>query len=336
MSDNEIFDDRNDLSHLGAQIRELREAQGLSYDDVATSTHVRPHILRAIEEGRVSSEITAPVYMRGFIKTYCEFLKADDLWKKYSTRLLTSMSSHDPSGGDAGSDYTMPRPMFRRSSIVWVYFVIVIAVFGAIYMVWNQQKGGGEDSGFFLRSSADKEPKSVDASETAAAEAPKADPVAASEDEAPRLFGVHPTSGDTPVSADTVIVPPERSVDLSWLDSDQPQQKTLQDIAPVRSQIPDQRLLIRTTKPVRLTVQQKGEILTRRNMPADGVRSYDVTVETPVELSVGDAAEVTWYGRKYAPVGSGDAPLSLTFYPDGTVRVERGRTVHFGPGAAER
>ena len=72
----------SNLSVLGAHLKSLREAQGLSLDDVGKSTHVRPHILRAIEEGRVENE--APMeYARGFIKTYCEFLIAMDLWRKY-------------------------------------------------------------------------------------------------------------------------------------------------------------------------------------------------------------------------------------------------------------
>lgn len=342
MSDSEFFEDRGDIAHLGAQMRELREAQGLTHEDVSTATHVRPHILRAIEEGRVGADVAAPVYMRGFIKTYCTYLEAEDLWKKYSQR-LQSIAAMTPNDDDQGaSDYTTPRPMFRRSSIVWVYFVIVIAVLGALYMLWSQRRdGGGSDEGFFLRSTAERTQsvsEDIKASDDGAANntveqiaAPVEDAV--SNDSA---NDVPTVPQDGAIASVSVNVEQDRSVDLSWLEGSQaPSYSAVPDMASSSYQ-PDQKLLIETTRPVRLTVQQGGEILTRRNMPAGGVRSYDVTVATPVTLSAGGAAEITWYGSKYTPIGSGDEPLALTFFPDGKVQVDSGETPHFKDRANDR
>lgn len=342
MSDSDFFEDRGDIAYLGAQMRELREAQGLSHEDVSAATHVRPHILRAIEEGRVGADVAPPVYMRGFIKTYCTYLDAEDLWKKYSLR-LQSIATAEPSDDDRGtSDYTTPRPMFRRASIVWVYFVIVIAVLGALYMLWSQRRdGGGSDDGFFLRSSTENAQSVSEDTKTSderiegvAVERiiESADILRSSDNTDPA--SISPRIGTT--ASVSVSVDQDRSVDLSWLESSPaPSYSTVSDMASGSYQ-PDQKLLIETTRPVRLTVRQGGEILTRRNMPAGGVRSYDVTVATPVALSAGGAAEITWYGRKYAPVGSGDAPLVLTFFPDGKVQIDSGETPHFKDRANDR
>lgn len=119
------------------------------------------------------------------------------------------------------------------------------------------------------------------------------------------------------------------SVDLSWLDGNAPADIGL-NIPVAQSQIPDQRLLIETTGPVRLIVQQDGSVVTRRSLVAGGVRSYDVTGSTPVSLSAGNAADVTWYGKKYTPIGSDNKPLGLVFYPDGRVSITEGKSHHFG------
>jgi cytoskeleton protein RodZ len=61
------------MSSLGMRLRELREAKGVSLDDIARSTRVgRPH-LEALETD-TWGELPAPVFVKGFIRAYCEFL----------------------------------------------------------------------------------------------------------------------------------------------------------------------------------------------------------------------------------------------------------------------
>ncbi|MDR3075918.1 MAG: helix-turn-helix domain-containing protein, partial [Synergistaceae bacterium] len=140
------------MKKLGAQLKALREAQGLSFDDVAAATHVRPHMIKSIESGTIE-ETMPQVYVRGFMKTYCEYLMASDLWRKYSLGI--------PSGDDSGEvnpeeteeqiEIKHPVPMFRRSSIIWVYIILVVAVLGAAYLLWSQSRQpGGTETAFPL------------------------------------------------------------------------------------------------------------------------------------------------------------------------------------------
>src|SRR5580704_12059493 len=61
---------------LGQRFRAAREARGLALSDVAEKIRIRTVYLAAIEEDNWSA-IGAPVYTRGFLRTYARFLGLD-------------------------------------------------------------------------------------------------------------------------------------------------------------------------------------------------------------------------------------------------------------------
>lgn len=63
------------MSSLGPYLRGLREAKGMSLDDIARSTRVGRRHLEALESDTFN-ELPAPVFVKGFIRAYCEFLDA--------------------------------------------------------------------------------------------------------------------------------------------------------------------------------------------------------------------------------------------------------------------
>src|ERR1700675_895095 len=63
------------MSSLGTRLRELREAKGVSLDDIARSTRVGRRYLEALESDSLG-ELPSPVFVKGFIRAYCEFLEA--------------------------------------------------------------------------------------------------------------------------------------------------------------------------------------------------------------------------------------------------------------------
>jgi len=63
------------MSSLGIRLRELRENKGVSLDDIARSTRVGRRHLEALETDSWG-ELPAPVFVKGFIRAYCEFLEA--------------------------------------------------------------------------------------------------------------------------------------------------------------------------------------------------------------------------------------------------------------------
>src|SRR5207247_5598536 len=63
------------MSSVGIRLRELREAKGVSLDDIARSTRVGRRHLEALESDSWG-ELPAPVFVKGFIRAYCDFLDA--------------------------------------------------------------------------------------------------------------------------------------------------------------------------------------------------------------------------------------------------------------------
>ena len=64
------------MSSVAEQLRQAREAQGLSLRDLAESTKIRSDHLDALEKADYSP-FPAPVYIRGSVRTYASFLKLD-------------------------------------------------------------------------------------------------------------------------------------------------------------------------------------------------------------------------------------------------------------------
>jgi len=73
-----MFDEHSgdDPEPFGARLKGLREARGLSLDDVAQATNVPADKIEAIEAGTITGT-TPPAYARGFVKIYAEHVEAD-------------------------------------------------------------------------------------------------------------------------------------------------------------------------------------------------------------------------------------------------------------------
>jgi cytoskeletal protein RodZ len=61
---------------VAEQLRQAREARNLTVQQVAEVTKIRSDHVRAVEEGNYDV-FSAPVYIRGFVRTYSGLLKLD-------------------------------------------------------------------------------------------------------------------------------------------------------------------------------------------------------------------------------------------------------------------
>jgi cytoskeletal protein RodZ len=64
------------MSSVAQQLQQAREARHLTIQQVAEITKVRADHVRALEEGNFNV-FSAPVYIRGFVRTYCALVKLD-------------------------------------------------------------------------------------------------------------------------------------------------------------------------------------------------------------------------------------------------------------------
>jgi cytoskeletal protein RodZ len=64
------------MSMVGKQLHQAREAKGLTIQQVGEATKIRTDHIQAIEEGNFG-DFPAPIYIRGFVRTYATLLKLD-------------------------------------------------------------------------------------------------------------------------------------------------------------------------------------------------------------------------------------------------------------------
>jgi cytoskeleton protein RodZ len=89
---------------IGNSLREARERQGLGYPEIESATKIRAKYIRALEEENFTA-IPGDAYIRGFLRTYADYLGLDpDVYvDEYASRFLTSWRDELP-----------PRPQSRR------------------------------------------------------------------------------------------------------------------------------------------------------------------------------------------------------------------------------
>lgn len=134
------------VSALGEEFRSAREARSLSLSDVAERLHIRSVYLAAIED-EDWHVIGAPVYVRGFMRTYARFLGLDP------EAAVARFSSTVPAGTPAA---TVSRPAApaaaekraageRSSPSLAAVLSIVVAVAVVLFVGYEfyQYKAGG-------------------------------------------------------------------------------------------------------------------------------------------------------------------------------------------------
>ncbi len=106
---------------LGDEFRAAREARHLSLSDVSDQIHIRSVYLEAIENG--DGSFAAPVYVRGFIRTYARYLGLDSeaaVAHFNASPILASARSHEPVAVAPLSS--------RRGPTPWLWVAVVTAV----------------------------------------------------------------------------------------------------------------------------------------------------------------------------------------------------------------
>lgn len=133
---------------VAEQLKLAREAQGLKVHQVADMTKIRGDHLRALETGNYDV-FSAPIYIRGFVRTYATLLKLDvqGLLDQLNRELTQANAaepalSQPPAGGAIDSAMFHLAKFSRRMALPVVVAVVVIASIVTAYVVWshNQNK----------------------------------------------------------------------------------------------------------------------------------------------------------------------------------------------------
>jgi cytoskeleton protein RodZ len=302
------------LAALGAKLKSLREAQGLTSADVASDTKIQKHYIEAMEDGRLELLPKGP-YARSFLKEYCTRLSALDLWRSYDVltadKKLVVPGVADYRSVEPEQSYSKTPRIFKNRSYAWIYAIVVISICAAVWLTWQNR-------GNFAQVSTSPE---TGGTASVAKPAPPA-PAPGSPDLAPAAPAA---SGTAPSSSDA-------SVDLAWMDGKpmapkQPRQTTSADAAAVSQDTAvagSGQLTIASSGVVWLKVTQQGKTLfegiLRNGESKDfqgGAQQLRVRYGNPGKTSA------TWNGQQTSPVADSSSPVTRYYKPDGSVSDKR-------------
>ena len=289
---------------LGRKLRELREAQGLTFDDAWNATKIQKKHLAAIEAGQLERLPKGP-FCRSFLRQYCEYLNAGDLWKRYDSltkKENAALKAYKQE--DAEASYTSNPKVFRQRSCLWVYLVVLLSLGAAAWITWQ------------YRGEITNEATTPLEGGTAAMMEQKEPPA--------------PASADVPAPAPSQSRPAPSSVDLSWMDGKAPAAKQPlspdqpRAAAPLALPAPTASVPVIKINPlgvVWVKFSVGNEVLFEGLLKPGDRREYSPKAGVPLRARYGNPSKtaVSWFGAPEALVGSNTKPVTKYYWYDGKI-----------------
>jgi transcriptional regulator with XRE-family HTH domain len=126
---------------IGNSLREARERQGLAYPEIESATKIRAKYIRALEEEDFTA-IPGDAYIRGFLRTYADYLGLDpDVYvDEYASRFLTSWRDELPPRPPRKRIRPRERTLERRSLVLVLAGIALVTAL--VFVAWRY---GGSD-----------------------------------------------------------------------------------------------------------------------------------------------------------------------------------------------
>lgn len=131
-------DNRTFMIRIGDTLKEERERQGYSVEDVALATKIRSTFLRALEEGRYKS-LPSSTYAHGFVKNYIDFLGLPQ--KKFLAIFRREFDEQEhrkvlPDNISTQKEISVNRLRIRQATILGV--AVAIGLFVYVFLQYRQ------------------------------------------------------------------------------------------------------------------------------------------------------------------------------------------------------
>lgn len=185
---------------VGTRLREARESQGISLEEIGKTTRIPLRQLQNIENSTYD-KLPAPTYSIGFVKTYSATIGLDP--KAMASDFREEINFHTT--GETSREFFEPTDPARvpPRSLAWI--ATGIALFLVIaYALWRSGTFGldGDDWG---RLAAGTNPTAAEASEATAPQTPATGPAAPSADGAVVIEAVDPIGSPQTVINDVSL-----------------------------------------------------------------------------------------------------------------------------------
>ena len=262
---------------LGGHLRALREARGSSLEDMARSTRVGIRHLEALEEERLA-DLPSPVFVRGFIRAYCGFLREapEEALGHYEAL------AGERAAAQAANAAPRPRTTWAPSSVLVGLILLAILAIGLIVVNLTVKRTGGTSV------AAPKMDDSVPAPNpvlTPPGPAPVTPPA-----ETPR-----PAVAPGPPPTVTQPSPPPSAPTVTPTPAPAP--------AIVKSTAGPQRLLIKAVEPTWIRVQPDEGRATEELLPAGASREWSAERRFLVTIGNAGGVELALNGKALPPLG---------------------------------
>jgi len=301
------------MSAVGVYLRDLRERQGISLEELSRSTRVLHHYLEALETDDLAS-LPAPVFTKGFIRAYCQVLgvSSDEAIALYDLR---AGQSREPTGSLAvppppAPDHharaaTSERREGRGRGAVLISFVLLVVLGAALFAVTLALQSGREevDGKGPADAAAPPQPEPIPTPAAEPAEsAPAPPPVAAEPLKRPPSTQPSAGASERPAAAPSVTapsvsapVPPSPSI--------------------AQSIVSPYRLVARTTETTWIRVRTEDGRTSEETIPANEVREW--VSNGPFVLTIGNAGGVSLElnGRPIPRLGASGAVVTRLVLP---------------------
>ena len=270
---------------LGAYLRSLREAKGGSLEDMARSTRVGIRHLEALEDERLA-DLPSPVFVRGFIRAYCSFLREnpEPALGRYQELAGTRAAAQ------AANAPPRPRNTWASSSLVVGLGLLLILGVGLILVNLSVKKSGGTPA-----TTARTEPARPSTST-----APSPALVPAPSTPAPAI-SAPPVTAPTPPPIPPVAADPPRP-ETPPAGSPAPTAPPATRPAPGTAST-GQRLVIRAVEPTWVRVQTDEGRIAEELLPAGASREWAAERRFLVTIGNAGGVELTLNGKALPPLG---------------------------------
>lgn len=247
---------------LGGYLRALREAKGSSLEDMARSTRVGIRHLEALEEERLA-DLPSPVFVRGFIRAYCGFLREapEEALGHYEAL------AGERAAAQAANAPPRPRTTWANSSVLVGLALLVILGIALIVINLTVKRTGGTSVAAPKMEVSVPVPSSIPAPSAAAPVTPPG--------EAPRPAAAPPAATPAPPPAPAVV----------------------------KSSPGPQRLLIKAVEPTWIRVQPDEGRATEELLPAGASREWSAERRFLVTIGNAGGVELALNGKVLPPLG---------------------------------
>lgn len=317
----------NKLQELGKEIRRRREDLGLSLNDVYEGTKIRTQFLEGIERGDFS-EFPGTVYIRGFIRSYLQFIGAEDFWGEYLPVLSEGIQKKKEEEPVVGS-CAAPAKGFKPASRFWIFAILLLVLLGSSWYVWYTWDQNGAPSFALRTNGGDTAAKSEERVETITENG-----VSAQTDEKPSGSssavntkvngeqdaqgegnGSGGTAGQIAVSAPGGKAPPTAA---ELVGANVPAD------APAAVEKKDMELVIAADGDCWIRVRQGTKTLYERTVRAGETISFSVKERIEVTYGRAGAVRTRWNGESLGNPGTAKGVERVFYAPDGkTGRIAR-------------